>query len=167
MLEKAIELDPKYADAYALLGYTYWLTDFYAWTNDRQALEHAFELAKQSIALDDSAALGHNLMSSVEASKLNYDQAIAEVRRAIALDPNYAGSYIALGHALMFSGRPEEAIDAQEKGLRLDPRNHFYIGELGTAYVFMGRYMEAIPLLKQALVTFPDELGPLRPSDCL
>jgi adenylate cyclase len=160
MLENAIELDPKYADAYALLGLTYWLADFYAWTKDPQVLEHAFELAKQAISLDDSAPGGHNLMSCVQASKRNYDLAVAEAKRAIALDPNYAESYLALGHALMFSGRPEEAIGAEEKALRLDPRSQdFYFGELGTAYVFMGRYKEAIPLLKQNLVSFPDELG--------
>ena len=160
MAEKAIELDPKYADAYTLLGGTYWLTDFYAWNNSPQVLEHAFELAKQAISLDDSSPGGHCLMSAVQASKRSYEQAVAEANRAIALDPNYAGSYMTLGHALIFSGRPEEAISAEEKALRLDPRSRdFYFGELGTAYVFMGQYGKAIPLLKQNLTSFPDELG--------
>ena len=141
MAEKAIELDPKYADAYTLLGGTYWLTDFYAWDNSPEVLEHAFELAKQAISLDDSSPGGHCLMSAVQAAKRNYEQAVAEANRAIALDPNYAGSYMTLGHALIFSGRPEEAISADEKALRLDPRSRdFYFGELGTAYVFMGEY---------------------------
>ena len=99
-------------------------------------------------------------MSAVQASKRNYEQAVAEANRAIALDPNYAGSYMTLGHALIFSGKPEEAIGAEEKALRLDPRSRdFYFGELGTAYVFMGQYREAIPLLKQNLASFPDEQG--------
>jgi adenylate cyclase len=54
MLEKAIELDPQYAQAYASLGLTYWTEWNWRWSQDPQNLERAFELAQKAIALDDS-----------------------------------------------------------------------------------------------------------------
>src|SRR4030095_16950664 len=55
LYEQAVALDPKYAAAYAGLGWTYWLDWFYQWNLDRaQTLERAFELAQRAVALDDS-----------------------------------------------------------------------------------------------------------------
>ena len=50
-----------------------------------------------------------------------YDQAIAEGERAIALDPNNADSYAVQADALNFAGRPEEALRAVEQAMRLNP----------------------------------------------
>ena len=63
MFEKAIELDPQYAEAYAWLGRTYWLEWFYRWSLDPQTLERAFALAQKAIALDDSLPLAHSVLA--------------------------------------------------------------------------------------------------------
>ena len=63
MYEKAIELDPQYAAAYAGLGWTYLLDWFFQWNPDRaQTLERAFELAQRAVALDDSLPEAHRLL---------------------------------------------------------------------------------------------------------
>ena len=54
MFEKAIALDPQYAEAYAWLGWTYWLEWVLRWSADPQTLERALALAQQALALDDS-----------------------------------------------------------------------------------------------------------------
>ena len=66
MFEKAIALDPQYAEAYAWLGWTYWLEWVLRWSADPQTLERALALAQQAVALDDSLpsspfALEHGL----------------------------------------------------------------------------------------------------------
>ena len=54
-IEKAIELDPKFAEAYALLGWSYLMDAWNQWSeNPRADLEHASELAQKALALDDS-----------------------------------------------------------------------------------------------------------------
>ena len=93
MFEKAIALDPQYAEAYAWLGWTYWIEWVLRWSADPQTLERALALAQQAVALDDSLPRAHSLLSYVYAQKQQYDQAIAEGERAIALDPNNADSY--------------------------------------------------------------------------
>src|SRR5712692_1483059 len=93
MFEKAVALDPQYAEAYAWLGAAYWREWGLRWSTDPQTLERAFELAQQALALDDSLPRAHSSLSFVYAAKQQYDQAIAEGERAIALDPNNADSY--------------------------------------------------------------------------
>ena len=44
MFEKAIELDPQYAQAYALLAWTYWVRWTLQWSQDSQDPEQAFAL---------------------------------------------------------------------------------------------------------------------------
>jgi tetratricopeptide (TPR) repeat protein len=78
-------------------------------------------LAQQAVALDDSLPFAHSLLTGVYELKQQYDQAIAEGERAIALDPNNADSYDVLAEALNFAGRPEETLRAVEQAMRLNP----------------------------------------------
>jgi len=156
MFEKAIELDPRYADAYVAKGFSYWFDWTNLWTQDPQTLERAFELAQKALALDDSEAAAHTLMGNVYLYKKHYDQAIAECERAIDLNPNLLPGYFWLAHTLFLSGKPTEAIGMAEQAMRLDPRNRdFYLVEVGFAYSFTGRNAEAIPMLKTHLIRNP------------
>ena len=135
MCEKAIELDPQYAEAYAWLGSTYYMEWSLRWSADPQTLERAFALAQKALALDDSLPGAHSLLSSVHVQRQQYDQAVAEGERAIALDPNNADSYAWQAEVLNFAGRPEEALRMVEQAMRLNPRYPpFYLFRLGWAY---------------------------------
>jgi TolB-like protein/DNA-binding winged helix-turn-helix (wHTH) protein/Tfp pilus assembly protein PilF len=160
MLEKAIALDPKYARAYADLGFSYWQEWIQQWTHDPHTLDRAFQLEQQAIALDDSLPVAHMALGETYLFKKQYDQATAEAERAIALDPNSAVGYWGLAEILDFSGKPAEAVGLAEKAMRLDPRNRdFYLFHEGWAYTQMGRYAEAIPVLKRHLARYPNYVG--------
>src|SRR5262245_61645163 len=115
MFEKALELDPQYAEAYAFLVWTYGREWGLQWSQDPQALERALVQAQQAVALDDSLPLAHRALSQVSLWNKQHAKAIAEAERAIALDPNDAESYAWLGAILDLVGRPEEAIGLVEK----------------------------------------------------
>src|SRR3989442_3677573 len=60
MFERALELDPRYAGAYAGLGWTYFEDWFFQWNLNRaQTLERALELLQRAITLDDSLPIPH------------------------------------------------------------------------------------------------------------
>ena len=159
MFEKALELDPQYAEAYAFLGSTYFREWSLQWSQDSQALEQALALAQRAVAVDDSLAQAHVTLGTVYLWKKQYDQAIAEAERAIALDSNFAEAYTWLGEALRRVGRPEEALGLIEKAMRLNPHYPpFYLFQLGEAYRYTGRYEEAIAAYKRALTRNPDLL---------
>jgi len=159
MYEKAIALDPQYAAAYALRGWTYYLDWVNRWSRDPQTLERAFASAHKAIALDDSLPVAHSILGSVYTQQQQYDQAIAEGERAIALDPNNANSYAFQAEVLITTGRAEEALRRVEQAMRLNPRPPpFYLFTLGSAYFWTGRYAEAVATLKEAVSRNPNRL---------
>jgi adenylate cyclase len=155
MFEKAIELDPQYAAAYAGLSATYWLEWFSQWSVDPQLLKRAFEMAQKATALDDSLPIAHSMLGWVYLVNRQYDQALAEMERAIALNPNFAGGYEGLAFVLI-DVRPQEAIEAAKKVLLLNPYQFNHLNTLGQAYLMAGRYEEAIAAFKKVLAHNPN-----------
>jgi tetratricopeptide (TPR) repeat protein len=154
LYEQAVALDPQYGEAYAWLGWTYWEESH--WNPDPQKLEQAMTLAHQAIALNDSLAVAHSLVSLVSSRRKQSERAIAEGERAVTLDPNSATSAAWLGEVLNYEGRPAEAIGWLEKVMRLDPHYpYWFAAPLGTAYGLTGRYAEAIATFKQGLLRSP------------
>jgi TolB-like protein/Tfp pilus assembly protein PilF len=159
LFEKAVALDPQYAEAYAYLSWTYHREWVFRWSADPQTIERSLALAQQASALDDSLPLAHSLLSDDYALKQQYDQAIAEGERAIAPDPNNADSYAWQAEALNFAGRPEDALRAMEQAMRLNPRYpSWYLVDLGWAYQNTGRYAEAIATLKEVISRSPNHM---------
>ena len=157
--ERALALDPQYAAAYARLSWTYWM-EWLWWTQDPLLLKRAGELARQALALDDSLPTAHMIMGIVYLWRdQQYEQAIAEGKHAVALDPNWADAYVGLTDILNFAGRAEEAVGLVQKAMRLNP--HYpavYSHVLGVAYNLTGQYEEAITASKEALRRNPNFL---------
>jgi adenylate cyclase len=157
LFEKAIALDPQYAEAYALLGYTYWIEWVFRWSADPQTLERMLEMAQKALALNDSLPTAHSLLSYVYTQQQQYDQALAEGERAIALDPNDAESYAGQAQVLNIAGRPEEALQSVAQAMRLNPRcPPWYLLNLGWAYRMTGRYAEAVATQKEVISRNPN-----------
>jgi TolB-like protein/cytochrome c-type biogenesis protein CcmH/NrfG len=163
MFERAIALDPQYADAYVLLGFTHWLEWVLNWSqNPAQSLERFAELTHQAIGIDDSLPGPHIALGYVYLFQdRQFDQGIAELQQAVSLTPNNADAYFALAEGLNMAGRPAEALEAIQKAIRLNP--HYpanYPFNLGWAYWKTGQYAEAIATLQEAIRLNPNFLPP-------
>src|SRR5216684_4234647 len=162
MCEKAIELDPAYADAYVQLGYHYFLGFSWQWSQygGPDALDRAIRLEQQAIGLDDANAVAHALLGRMYLSKRRYDESAAEVERAIALlAPGSAFGNFWVAFTLSRSGKPAESLTYVEKAERLDPQGRgLYEFERGNDYVLLGRYQEADAVLRAHLVSYPNNL---------
>ncbi len=120
--------------------------------NPLQSLQRAFELAQQALAMDDSLDLGHSLLGASYLVMRQYDKAIAEGERAVALNPNGAAAFIWLAGFVGVSGNWEESAAHAKQSLRLDPfPGPFQYHVLGRAFFMMGKYDEAIVTLKKAV----------------
>jgi adenylate cyclase len=126
MYERALELDPQYAGACALLSLTYSMEWFWHGGQD-QTLEQASELAQKAIALDESLPVAHFALGWAYLLKRQHDQAQAKMERAIMLAPNFAGGYEELSFVLHTSGKAQEAVPVATKAVRLSPQ---YLGAL-------------------------------------
>jgi adenylate cyclase len=159
LFEKAIELDPNYAEAYALLGLNYWVGWILAFNQNSNGIERALEMEQRAVAIDDSLSLAHSAMAQIDATEEQYYEAEAEARRAIVLDPNSALAYFTLASVLNEQTKPAEALVAVEQAMRLDPRNaDNYVGDVGIADTYLGRYKEAILPLQRSLARYPESI---------
>jgi len=146
IFEKAVALDPGFADAWCFLGYTHQDDWYFGWsTNAPQSLERAAELAHKAQVLDDASPCPYMLLETIHLWRRDYDRAIAYGEKAVALEPNHADATLQLARTLTYAGRPEETIELTKKAMRLSPYYpDLYLGVLGTAYRLMGDYDEAI-----------------------
>jgi len=122
LFEKAIALDPQYAEAYAYLGWTYQFAWLMGWSPDPQNLQRAFELEQKALSLDDSLPWVHIVLGFLYMVQNRYELAVAEAERAIALAPNDADGYATLANVFnWFEQRSPEAVELLEKDAAQSP----------------------------------------------
>jgi adenylate cyclase len=159
--EEAIALDPEYADAYLSLSAAHLMDMMYGTSESpKQSLKKAEELVQKAISLRGGFARARGFLGRIYVTKRQYDLAIAEGERAVALAPNSSFVHAALAFSLHYAGRPEEAIPLYKKAIRLSPiADSWYLGGLGACYRMMGRYEEAISTYKTALSFSPNAVN--------
>jgi adenylate cyclase len=100
------------------------------------------------------------LLGVVYLRQKQYEPALAEMERAVALDPDDAVNYAVLAETLSRVGRPEEAVAMAEQALRRKPTVvDQHLGFVGSAYYLAGQPEEAIAPLKRFLTRYPNILG--------
>jgi adenylate cyclase len=157
--KKAIELDPNYGRAYAALSAVYWAAS--AMPALLKGLGVSWHEARaRAIQCLEKAADGpiaHSVKSQRYLWRRQHLEAISEVERALAVDPNDPTSLYHMGNALTYAGRPEEAVDFFKRGMRLDPHNPSrYLAGLGRAHFSMGQLEEAAGLYEKAMRLNPE-----------
>ena len=156
MYQRAVELDPAFAGAYAALGATHWLDWIFQWGDGAQSLARAYEFSQKALQLDDSLALSHLGLGQVYIWQKRHEDAIRSTDTAIALEPNYAMAHGWRSFVLSWSGRPDEAIESVKQAMRLHPKDRFfYKFALGFAHSLAGRYEEAVRALEGSVANNP------------
>jgi serine/threonine-protein kinase len=151
---RAIDLDPNYALAYAGLSDTYALLGAagYEVVPPEEAMARARAAAAKAIEIDDTLAEAH---TSIAVIKLQFDwdwvQAETEFRRAIELKPNYALAHYWYSIYLMARGRHEESIAESRKASELDPLSMIVGVNVARAYYFARQYDAAIESSRQVI----------------
>jgi adenylate cyclase len=163
MCEKAVALDPGYADAYLALGLHYFGGFAAQWSRygGPDALDRAIRLEQEAISLDDTNAVAHAILGRLYLSKRQYDKSAAEVERAITLlTPGSALANYWVAFTLSRSGKPADALAYVDKAERLDPHSRaLYQFERGVDYVMLERFQDAIAALKEALASYPNNIS--------
>jgi adenylate cyclase len=160
LFEEAIALDPNFIWPYVNLGQTHFWDARLGWSETpAKSLQRAFELEQKALAMDDSIDITHSILGSIYLVKRQYEKALSEAERAVALNPNGADAHIFLAGIVGCLGRWEESILYAKKSLRLNPipiLGNYYI--LGRAYFMTGQYDESMAMLNKALQMNPDYL---------
>jgi adenylate cyclase len=154
LYERAIELNPSYAEAHAGLAETY-LHDWFL--GAPEALDRALELAQRATALDPHLPLVCEALSSVLVFKRRHDEAVAAATRWVEIEPGNAEAYATLAGILHFAGEPERVVGLIDKAKRLNPFHPFYYTlYVGKAYFTMHRFEDAVQLIKRSIAHNPE-----------
>lgn len=160
--EEAIELDPKFARAYAGLSFVYSL-DFMFGVDPKESLRKAYDNAQKAIDLDEKQLLAHGALEFAYIWRRQHDMAIASGERAVQVAPGCADAYFYLGRALAFAGRYQESVSQLEKAIRMNPfpPGPYYM-HLGMAKLSLRQYEQAVSTLKKALALNPKNISARR-----
>jgi len=157
MLERATQLAPTYADAYAELADVYFQRATYGWSEFAQSdIEAAIRLAQKALELDEECASAHSVLARAYTAVLKYDLGLAESERALQINPSDAEMLIARAAVLLWTGRLDESIATAETAMRLNVN----IGpeaalNLGLAYLLNRRYADTVRLLETVRTRYP------------
>ena len=157
-LERAIALDPKFAAAHALLAEICRSEWWYGWRDDEDALDRALELARKGVALDDELPFAHMFLGWIHLWRKEHEQAIAEAKRCLALDPNNAEGHVRLGH-ILDHGRPaggRHAVHRERRCASIRTIRSCTLFWLGHAFHSLERYDEAIAAYRRTISRSPD-----------
>jgi TolB-like protein/Tfp pilus assembly protein PilF len=143
LAQKALEMDPGLAEAYASLAFATLLYEY-----DFAVAEKEFE---RSIALNPRYATAHHLFGWCLALMGRYEEGCTELKRAIRLDPCASVLYWGLGFVYRRARRYDQAIEQYEKTLELDPNSPHGHGGLGLAYLDKSQHEAAIAALRKGV----------------
>jgi TolB-like protein len=155
-LKRAIELDPKYAPAWARLAQTRTFQFELRSLSFEQAREEATRSAQRAVALDPNLAAAHLSMARVHRFfDWNWGAAGAEIQRARKLDPGDSDAVRWAGTYALIMGQIAEAIGLFQQAVDLDPLNGANYSMLGTANFYSGNYAGADQAWRKAVELAP------------
>ena len=139
--QRAIELDPNFAPAYALLAITHMRDYLNQWSaSPSLSLEEGYKVAQEAVGRSDRDPYAHWALGSLYLWLRRHDEAERELKRAISLNPSFSLGYTLLGLTLHYSGRSEKALYYFEHAIALDPYTDVYLHFQSQAYFQLGRY---------------------------
>lgn len=150
--QKAIELDPNFAQAHSALAETYVLVNLFGTKHDPKAFPMARAAAERALQLDGLLAEAHAALAQV---KMQYDFDWAgtesEYLKAIELNPNNATIRQWYGEFLALQGRPDESMTQMKKACEFDPTSLSTNLALALPLIKAGQTDEALTVTEKVL----------------
>ena len=163
LYQRAIALDPQFADAYA--GYARALVDVVSF--DYQpvlmtavARQQAYEAAGRALELNAQTPRAYAVLGILQSLDGAHGEAIASVQKAVALDPNSADAWLNLAIVLIYAGQQPEALATMEHVLLLNPKPQSQVYDYYALTLFMNkRYEDAVQAVRTAGAPMKSDLG--------
>jgi serine/threonine-protein kinase len=142
--EKALEIDPSYAQAHAGMAYAYdLLADIYAPSHETHVLSK--QAAERAIRADTNLAEARFIYGfELAAADWNYTAGMAEMERAMRMNPTSPDGLFQYVLFLEVNGQVDSAIAVADRLIRIDPLSASASLAKAQAYLFGGRYVDAL-----------------------
>lgn len=150
-VDKALEIAPELGEAYASLGHIK-----VQYEHDWSGAERAY---RRAIELNPNSARAPQWFGLLLALQGRFDEGIAQLRRAQALEPALPGNSALIGMVLMYERRYDEAIEQLQLTLDMDPNFPTTNTYLAAAYLRRAEYDKALDHLGRMKSLAPGSLG--------
>ena len=152
--QRAITLDPGFGGGYAGTGFSHTVMALFLKTAEPDVeLAKGIELALRAIEIDPDFGMGYVTLALSYALSGRSDEALANARRAVSVQPGDAFTQFVYGLCLIYTGNPTDSIARFDEALRLDPAEPRtpYRNLKGIAYLATGDAIEANKLFDENL----------------
>jgi adenylate cyclase len=160
VFRRAVASGPKSCEAHyglaAVLFHSAWMG--FAKRDDATIAE-AYDLVRRALVLDDRNEYAHWTAGLIELWRRNHDVAVAQLERAIELNPNCSLAYGSLGTVLSFCRKCDDSIKSHELAIRMNPKDpsiFFRFTGIALAHYVAGRYEDAMSWAQKTVHRKPD-----------
>ena len=165
LLERAIAIDPNYAQALAVFAVSTMFGAHMGWEDAAVAVPAAERAALGAVRADGEDPWAHLALATIHLHRGRFEDSLAAFEAALRLNPNFSLALGYYGLVLSGVGRWQEGADAARRALRLSPRDPFasiFNGVVAYAE-FVGRnYEEAVRLAREGVRQRPEFVGGYR-----
>jgi eukaryotic-like serine/threonine-protein kinase len=147
---RAIQKDPNFALAYALMADCYYLQFFYGYESGPDQIRNAKAAADRALLLDDSVAEGHVARAMVQSLQQELHLSVESLRRALELNPNLATAHLRYAWCLTSYGQLNDAVREMKRAQELDPLSATNSTALGILLTFTGQFNDALAYCSRA-----------------
>jgi TolB-like protein/DNA-binding winged helix-turn-helix (wHTH) protein/Tfp pilus assembly protein PilF len=155
--QRAIEVDPAYAPAYAGLADCYNQLGT-VMVSDRSPLETrkmAMAAASRALEIDPALADAHAALAYSNLYNWNWSRAEQGFERALTLNPNYAPGHLWFSHYLAARGQFERALQEVRLASDLDPLSPIMRTQIGWILVYAHRIPDGVAQYRHVLEENP------------
>ena len=154
--EKAIQIDPNYARAYVGLADVYIVLPWYVAISPLEAYSKARDYIRKALDIDGTLAEAYASLGGIkEQIDFDWEEAEANYKKCIELNPSYATGHFWYSLHLSARGRHDEAIAEIHRALELDPLSLIINSNVGQAYHRARLYDQAIVHHQKTLELYP------------
>ena len=153
---RAIELDPNYAEPYVGLAHAYNRDFQNKWSGRADSKELSANFSDLALEKGPELPYAHYMAGLVKFWEGDLEGSVTAIERALSLNPNFALAIGMRGLDKVYGGPPLEAIPDLKRAFRLDPQmGHTYLHFIGTAYLLAGQFNEAIEAFNERIRRAP------------
>jgi TolB-like protein/class 3 adenylate cyclase len=152
MLEKSVSLDNTFAEAWAELSIAYTTKAFFFEAVDKQWQVKAEGALAKALGLNPELPVALLARANVlwkPSNGFQHEKAIAELRRALAVAPNFGEAHLVVGAIYFHVGLIEEAKREFERAGEINPANPTPKFHVGMMALFQGRYNDAYLMMEE------------------
>jgi len=150
----AIELDGRYAPAYAGLGQAYWF-QFEA-NREQTWATKARMVCEKAVAIDEQSSEAHQCLGMIYQGTGQYQLAMEQFQRALSLEPTSDEAIRGLASAYSSISKTAQAEETYRQAINLRPGYWRGYNMLGAFYFDQTRYAEAAKMFQQVIGLAPD-----------